>query len=201
MTRQILASRVILIATPDDEIALLGRTGADRRRELRGKLYCIPVGHGLSCARCPAMQGATVGSMHPLQSFSGVRCRRWKARFLRLKGNACVRVARQMRERSADRPCTIAGSKKILYHAAAAMAAGHVLALEKRHAVAPLAWDEAERSRARVVAVDAPGSGEFGTLGHARRGPSLSRAITKWCGRIWTHFRNRRKNLRRPTIC
>src|SRR5204863_10140670 len=42
-----------------------------------------------------------------------------------------------------------------------------------RHAVAPLAWDEAERSRARVVAADAPGSGEFRNV-RATRGVDRS---------------------------
>jgi predicted short-subunit dehydrogenase-like oxidoreductase (DUF2520 family) len=42
-----------------------------------------------------------------------------------------VRVARQIARSLGGSPVRIAGNKKILYHAAAAMAAGHVLAVEE----------------------------------------------------------------------
>src|SRR6266478_1255480 len=74
MTRQILASRVILIATPDDEIAVvaqeLARIGEE---ELRGRVILHTSG-AMESSALSALQahGANVGSMHPLQSFSGV---------------------------------------------------------------------------------------------------------------------------------
>jgi predicted short-subunit dehydrogenase-like oxidoreductase (DUF2520 family) len=74
MTRQILASRVILIATPDDEIANvaqeLARIGEE---ELRGKVVLHTSGAMDSTVLNPVHQcGAKIGSMHPLQSFSGI---------------------------------------------------------------------------------------------------------------------------------
>src|SRR5881396_1215307 len=90
MTRQILASRVILVATPDEEIAVvaqeLARIGEE---ELRGRVVLH-----------------TSGAMHPLQSFSGASVHRWKARFLQWKGKRMRSGWRgRSRERLADRPC------------------------------------------------------------------------------------------------
>src|SRR5712692_1038564 len=74
LTRQILASRVVLIATPDDEIAVvaqeLARIGGE---ELRGRIVLHTSG-AMDSAVLEAVQerGAAVGSIHPLQSFSGV---------------------------------------------------------------------------------------------------------------------------------
>src|SRR5207247_5518763 len=74
LTRQILASRVILIATPDDHIAVvaqeLARIGEE---ELRGRIVLHTSG-AMDSAVLDAVheRGATVGSMHPLQSFNGV---------------------------------------------------------------------------------------------------------------------------------
>src|SRR5262249_34486245 len=69
-----LASRVILIATPDDTIAgvaeELARVG---RHSLRGRIVLHTSGAVDSTALRPlAEAGALVGSMHPLQTFSGV---------------------------------------------------------------------------------------------------------------------------------
>jgi len=132
MTRQILASRVILIATPDDEIAVvaqeLARIGEE---ELRGRVVLHTSG-AMDSGVLEALQtrGATVGSMHPLQSFSGVAVPSLEGKVFTIEGEThAVRVARQIARALGGSPVHIAGSKKILYHAAAAMAAGHVLAL------------------------------------------------------------------------
>src|SRR5216684_2427429 len=74
MTRQILASRVILIATPDDEIAVVARELARiGEEELRGRVVLHTSG-AMDSAVLDAVheRGEMVGSMHPLQSFSGV---------------------------------------------------------------------------------------------------------------------------------
>src|SRR5260370_8688954 len=74
ITRQILASRIILIATPVDHIAVvakeLARIGEE---ELRGRVVLHTSG-AMDSAVLTAVQqwGAKIGSMHPLQSFSGV---------------------------------------------------------------------------------------------------------------------------------
>ena len=134
MTRQILASRVILIATPDDEIAIVGQELARiGEEELRGKVVLHTSGAMDSrVLDALQMQGATVGSMHPLQSFSGVAVPSLEGKVFTIEGEThAVRVARQIARALGGSPVHIAGSKKILYHAAAAMAAGHVLALEE----------------------------------------------------------------------
>jgi predicted short-subunit dehydrogenase-like oxidoreductase (DUF2520 family) len=134
MTRQILASRVILIATPDDEIAVVARELARiGEEELRGRVVLHTSGamdsDVLDAVRA---RGAMVGSMHPLQSFSGVAVPSLEGRVFTIEGEThAVRVARQIARSLGGSPVRIAGSKKILYHAAAAMAAGHVLAVEE----------------------------------------------------------------------
>ena len=145
MTRRILASRVILIATPDDEIAVvaqeLARIGEE---ELRGRVVLHTSG-AMDSAVLDAVpeRGAMVGSMHPLQSFGGVAVPS-------LEGKAW-RVARAHLEKQENLVPHDSGDGR----RSCARGGG------SRHAIAPLAWDEAERSRARVVASDAPGSGEF----------------------------------------
>jgi predicted short-subunit dehydrogenase-like oxidoreductase (DUF2520 family) len=134
MTRQILASPVILIATPDDEIPgvaqQLARIGAE---ELRGKVVLHTSGALDSRVLDTAREhGAAVGSMHPLQSFSGVAVPSLEGKVFAVEGDArAVRVARQITRALGGSPVRITGGKKVLYHAAAAMAAGHVLAVEE----------------------------------------------------------------------
>jgi predicted short-subunit dehydrogenase-like oxidoreductase (DUF2520 family) len=134
MTRQILASRVILIATPDDEIAVvaqeLARIGEE---ELRARVVLHTSG-AMDSAVLDAVhkRGAVVGSMHPLQSFSGVSVPSLEGKVFTIEGETqAVRVARQIARSLGGSPVRIAGSKKILYHTAAAMAAGLVLAVEE----------------------------------------------------------------------
>ncbi len=134
MTRRILASRVILIATPDDEIAgvaqELARIGGE---ELRGKVVLHTSG-ALDSRVLDAVktEGASVGSLHPLQSFSGVAVPSLEGKVFAVEGDMqAVRAARQIARSLHGSPVRIAGDKKVLYHAAAAMAAGHVLAAEE----------------------------------------------------------------------
>ncbi len=132
MTRQVLASRVILIATPDDEIALvaqeLARIGEE---ELRGKVVLHTSGAmESSVLNALHARGANVGSMHPLQSFSGVAVPSLEGKVFTIEGETqAIRMARRISRAVGGSPVRIAGSKKLLYHAAASMAAGHVLAV------------------------------------------------------------------------
>jgi predicted short-subunit dehydrogenase-like oxidoreductase (DUF2520 family) len=134
MTRQLLLSRVILIATPDDEIAgvaeELARIGGE---ELRGKIVLHTSGALDSRVLLPVHErGAAVGSMHPLQSFSGVTVPSLDGKVFTIEGDAAaVKVARQIARSLGGSPVRISKDKKILYHAAAAMAAGHVLVIEE----------------------------------------------------------------------
>jgi predicted short-subunit dehydrogenase-like oxidoreductase (DUF2520 family) len=134
MTRQILASRVILITTPDDEIAAvatdLARIGAE---ELRGKVVLHASGALDARALDPVKScGAAVGSIHPLQSFSGMAVPSLEGRMFAVEGDSrAVSVARQIARSLGGSPVKIPSGKKVLYHAAATMAAVNVLAVEE----------------------------------------------------------------------
>jgi predicted short-subunit dehydrogenase-like oxidoreductase (DUF2520 family) len=132
LTRHVLGSRVILMATPDDALSgvarELARTGGE---ELRGKVVLHTSGAQDSRTLAPVKEcGAAVGSMHPLQTFSGVGVPPLEGRVFAVEGDViAVRAARQVAKALGGSPVHITGEKKILYHAAAALAAGHVLAL------------------------------------------------------------------------
>jgi predicted short-subunit dehydrogenase-like oxidoreductase (DUF2520 family) len=134
MTRQILTSRVILIAVPDDQIAgvaqELARIGAE---ELRGKVVLHTSGALDARVLDPVKAcDAAVGSMHPLQSFSGVAVPSLEGRVFAVEGDSqAIRVARQIARSLGGSPVKIPSGKKVLYHAAATMAASNVLAVEE----------------------------------------------------------------------
>src|SRR6266568_1698944 len=134
MTRQVLSSQVILITTPDDEITVaaqeLARVGEE---ELRGRVVLHTSGAlDSGVLETVRERGAAVGSMHPLQSFSGVTVPSLEGKVFAIEGETqAVRVARQIARELGGTPVRVAGNKKLLYHAAAAMAAGHVLAVEE----------------------------------------------------------------------
>src|SRR6266481_4277232 len=132
LTRQVLSCSVILVATPDSavrEVAEeLARIGAE---ELDGKIVLHTSG-ALAASALDAVRtfGAAAGSMHPLQSFSGVGVPQLEGKVFAIEGDAAaVRMARQIARSLGGAPVKIEGSKKPLYHAGAAMAAGHVLAV------------------------------------------------------------------------
>ncbi len=132
MTRQVLAAQVVLITTTDHvvvEVAEnLARIGAE---ELRGKIVLHTSGTLSSAVLAPVKKcGAAVGSMHPLQTFSGVGVPPLDGKVFAIEGDVhAVRVARQMAHALGAVPVHIDGAKKPLYHAAGALAAGNVLAL------------------------------------------------------------------------
>jgi predicted short-subunit dehydrogenase-like oxidoreductase (DUF2520 family) len=130
MSRRILTSTVILIATPDGAIAAVGnelaRIGAE---ELRGKVVLHTSG-ALDAGVLGAVRdcGAAVGSMHPLQTFSGVGVPPLEGKVFAIEGDAmAVRTARKIARALGGVPAQIAARDKPLYHAAGALAAGHAL--------------------------------------------------------------------------
>jgi len=134
LSRMVLVSRVILIATPDDAVPAvaeeLARIGGE---ELAGRVVLHTSGALGSAVLDPvSRQGASAASIHPLQSFSGVGVPPFNGRVFTIEGSpAAVRVARQIARSLGGVPVLIAGGRKALYHAAASMAAGHALALEE----------------------------------------------------------------------
>ena len=132
LTRHVLASHVILIATPDDAIAAVARELARIvGEELPGRVVLHTSGALDSRALAPVQEcGAAVGSMHPLQTFSGVGVPDLEGRVFAVEGDVvAVRASRQIARALGGSPVHIAGDKKILYPAAAALASGQVLVL------------------------------------------------------------------------
>ncbi len=134
LARPALRCSVILITTPDGAVHeaanQLARIGAE---ELRGKIVLHTSG-ALDSGVLDAVRafGAAAGSMHPLQSFSGVGVPPLEGKVFVIEGDAAaVRMARQLARSLGGAPVRIDGSKKLLYHAAATMAAAHVLVVEE----------------------------------------------------------------------
>ncbi len=132
LTRQVVAAQVILVTTQDhslvDVAEELARVGAE---ELRGKIVLHTSGALSSKVLDPVKRcGASTGSMHPLQTFSGVGVPPLDGKVFAIEGDiAAVRMARQLARALGAVPVHIDGAKKPLYHSAGALAAGNVLAL------------------------------------------------------------------------
>jgi predicted short-subunit dehydrogenase-like oxidoreductase (DUF2520 family) len=116
ISRDVLASKLILICTPDDAIdgvaKELARIGAE---ELRGKVVLHTSG-ALDSKALRAMRkcGAAVGSMHPLQSFSGVAIPPLEGKVFAIEGDpAAVRLARQIARALGGLPVQIAGGSNL----------------------------------------------------------------------------------------
>jgi predicted short-subunit dehydrogenase-like oxidoreductase (DUF2520 family) len=130
MSRRILASTVILIATPDAAVAEvateLARIGAE---ELQGKIVLHTSGALDSGVLDPIRKcGAAIASMHPLQTFTGVGVPPLDGKVFAIEGDLmAVRTARKIARALGGTPVQIAARDKPLYHAAGALAAGHAL--------------------------------------------------------------------------
>jgi predicted short-subunit dehydrogenase-like oxidoreductase (DUF2520 family) len=132
MPHRVLASTVILIATPDGAIAEvakeLARIGAE---ELQGKVVLHTSGARDASVLSPVRAcGAAVGSMHPLQTFSGVAVPPLEGRLFAIEGDVmAVRMARKIARALGGAPLQIDAPDKPLYHAACTLAAGHALVI------------------------------------------------------------------------
>ena len=135
ISEAIFAGEVILISTRDDSLppVVSGLAQAAATSSLRGKIVLHTSGaQGSAVLEVLKERGASVGSMHPLQSFSGVSVPALDSRLFIVEGDTqAVRVARLMARSLGGAPVRLATEKKPLYHAAAAMAAGHILAIEE----------------------------------------------------------------------
>jgi predicted short-subunit dehydrogenase-like oxidoreductase (DUF2520 family) len=130
--RRIVASSVILIATPDRAIRRvakeLARIGGE---ELRGKVVLHTSGALDSSVLEPLRHlGAAVGSMHPLQTFGAVGVPPLDGRPFAIEGDTkAVKIARRIARSLGGIPQTITVRDKPLYHAAGTFAAGHALVI------------------------------------------------------------------------
>jgi predicted short-subunit dehydrogenase-like oxidoreductase (DUF2520 family) len=134
LTVQMLASRTVLLTVPDDAIERIADELAQiGGSEWRGKVVLHTSG-ALDSAVLSALKscGAAVGSMHPLQTFSGLGVPALEGRVFGIEGDAAaVRIARSMARALGGTPVNMRAAKKVLYHAAGAFAAGHLLAMEE----------------------------------------------------------------------
>jgi len=134
VTVQALTSGVVLLTVPDDAIPAvaseLAQIGGD---EWRGLIVLHTSGALDSTVLSPLKScGAAVGSMHPLQSFSGVGAPPLEGTVFGIEGDEpAVRVARCIARALEGTPVQLRAEKKALYHAAGALAAGHLLAMEE----------------------------------------------------------------------
>ena len=132
LTRRILLSRVILVSTPDHTLGKLSeelaRIGGE---EWKGKIVLHTSGALDSRVLEPVRAlGASAGSLHPLQTFSGVGVPPLEGKVFAIEGDAAaLQAARQITRAMGGIPVRIPREKKPLYHAACALAAGHLLAV------------------------------------------------------------------------
>jgi len=132
ISSRVLTARVMLVATPDSAVgkvaAELAAVGA---AELRGKVVLHTSGPLSASVLAPLQQhGAAVGSIHPLQTFTGIGLPALEGRIFTIDGDsAAVRIARQMARDLDGLPVRISGAAKAAYHAAATMACGQILAV------------------------------------------------------------------------
>ena len=132
LTRQVLASDVVLIAAPDSAIegvaADLARLGGN---EWRGKVVLHTSGAlDSSVLRALADAGAATGSIHPMQTFSSQSVPNLAGRVFGIDGSpAALKVARKMIRQMGGVAVRLSGANKAAYHAAGTFACAHVLAL------------------------------------------------------------------------
>ena len=134
----LLAADLILIATPDRAIGktagALGRLGNPSgagSKAWRGKIVLHTSGAlGSDVLRPLALRGAATGSLHPLQTFSNKDVPSLIGCTCAIEGSAAaLRMARRICRELGGIPVVLPQRQKAAYHAAAALAAGHVLAV------------------------------------------------------------------------
>jgi predicted short-subunit dehydrogenase-like oxidoreductase (DUF2520 family) len=129
-----LAADVVLITTPDRAIASvaaqLARIGGERCRE---KIVLHTNGAIDRSVLAPLERlGAATGSLHPLQTFTRSAAPDLDGAICAIEGTPrALRVARRIARDLGCIPVVIAPQSKPAYHAAAALAAGHMLAVEE----------------------------------------------------------------------
>jgi predicted short-subunit dehydrogenase-like oxidoreductase (DUF2520 family) len=146
LTPEIFAADVVLLTTPDSAIAataaeLVARGfafSASRRSLsgipasiLHGKIILHTSGAIDSLALAPlARLGASVGSMHPFQTFGARGIPDLRGVTFTIEGDPrAVRMARRIARQLGGIPIQIPAAAKPAYHAAGGFAAAHVLAL------------------------------------------------------------------------
>ncbi len=132
LTPQIVDTDVILISTPDAALAevvkSLPRIGGSA---LRGKIILHTSGALDRSELAPLTRlGASTGSLHPMQTFSGRDVPKLKNVIFAVEGDRrALRTAKQIARALGGVPVAIDGKNKPIYHATAVLVAGSEFAL------------------------------------------------------------------------
>jgi predicted short-subunit dehydrogenase-like oxidoreductase (DUF2520 family) len=132
LTRQAVGADLILISTPDDSIEPVARDLARiGGNEWRGKIALHTSGAlDRSSLESLAKLGASTGSLHPLQTFSGREVPDLDGIVFAIEGDRrALRTARNIARSLGGVPVVVEGAHKAAYHAAGTMVAGQGLAL------------------------------------------------------------------------
>jgi predicted short-subunit dehydrogenase-like oxidoreductase (DUF2520 family) len=128
------ASRILLVTTPDDEIPRVAQSLIGAEKASTSQRIVLHTSGALSAGVLQPLAkiGFHVGSLHPLVSVSHSEMGKNNLRgaFYSIEGQpAATKVARAIVRDLGGRSFTISSHNKALYHAAAVMSSGHVLAL------------------------------------------------------------------------
>ncbi len=148
LDKHILDADVILITTPDAAISAVAAALAQRSSQpdslgkgsqnqnksrtklsLRGKTFLHTCGAlDAEVLRPLELRGAATGVVHPLQTFSGKAQPQLQGSACAIEGSAAaLKIARKICKELGAIPIRIPRNKKAAYHAAAVLAAGHIL--------------------------------------------------------------------------
>ena len=133
LSQALLAADVILIATPDRAIA---KTAEALAQIASGKAWRATIvlhtsgALGSDVLKPLELRGAETGSLHPLQTFSGRTIPSFAGCTSTIEGTpVALRMARRISRELGCVPVVLPSRRKAAYHAAAALSAGHVLAV------------------------------------------------------------------------
>lgn len=131
INREVFVTSIILIAVPDSAVPQVMAQLSSYPDELPKRIVLHTSGALSSDVLAPLRSfGALAGSIHPLQSFSGVAMPALDGRIFAVEGDpGAIRVARSITRALGGQAFLLNPAAKPLYHAAASMSAGHVLAI------------------------------------------------------------------------
>ena len=129
---EIFDSNVILLTTPDGALSgVAGELAKFDETKLRGKIVLHTSGALDRTVLAPlARHGASTGSIHPMQTFTGRGAPKLEKVIFAVEGDrGATIVARKIARSLGGVPVTINSKNKPAYHAAGALVAGHGLGL------------------------------------------------------------------------
>ena len=132
LTPEVAAADVVLVTTPDGAIAGAAESLARiAPQKWRGKVVLHSSGALAGSVLAPlARRGASTGSLHPMQTFSGRGLPHLQGVIFSVEGDArAQKLAKQVALSLGGVPVAIQGKNKPAYHAAGALVAGHGVSL------------------------------------------------------------------------